>query len=59
MHIEALVAHGIDVDMVVCDTSSLDLGLPSVRVIDGDLARPNGLAHDSAKLAQALSHLLG
>jgi uncharacterized cofD-like protein len=59
MHIEALVAHGIDVDMVVCDTSSLDLGLPSVRVIDGDLARPNGLAHDSAKLAQALSDLLG
>ena len=59
MHIEALVAHGIDVDMVVCDTSALDLGLPSVRVIDGDLARPNGLAHDSAKLAQTLSHLLG
>jgi uncharacterized cofD-like protein len=59
MHIEALVAHGIDVDMVVCDTSALDLGLPPVKVIDGDLARPNGLAHDSAKLAQALSHLLG
>jgi uncharacterized cofD-like protein len=59
MHIEALVAHGIDVDMVVCDTSALDLGLPSVRVIDGDLSRPNGLAHDSGKLAQALSHLLG
>jgi uncharacterized cofD-like protein len=59
MHIEALVAHGIEVDMVVCDTSTLDLGLPSVRVIDADLSRPNGLAHDSAKLAQALSDLLG
>jgi uncharacterized cofD-like protein len=59
MHIEALVAHGIHVDVVVCDSSALDLGLPSVRVVDGDLSRPNGLAHDSGKLAQALSDLLG
>ncbi len=28
MHVEALVAHGVDVDMAVCDTSGLALGDP-------------------------------
>jgi hypothetical protein len=43
----------------VCDTSGLGLGHPSVAVIDCPLARPNGLAHDSTRLAQTLSDLLG
>jgi uncharacterized cofD-like protein len=59
MHAEALVAHGISVDLTVCDTSGLSLGNPSGAVIDRRLARPNGLAHDSTRLAQTLSDLLG
>jgi uncharacterized cofD-like protein len=59
MHVEALVAHGVRVDVVVCDTSCLPLGEPSVEVVDAGLARPNGLAHDPAKLASVLSDLLG
>lgn len=59
MHIEALVAHGILVDMTVCDSSKLPLGEPRVEVLDIALARPNGLAHDPAKLASVLSDLLG
>lgn len=59
MHVEALVAHGVDVDVTVCDTSFLALGDPRVPVVDVALARPNGMAHDPAKLASTLSDLLG
>ncbi|HEY5097707.1 MAG TPA: uridine diphosphate-N-acetylglucosamine-binding protein YvcK [Acidimicrobiales bacterium] len=59
MHVEALVAHGVDVDVTVCDTSFLALGDPRVPVVDVALARPNGMAHDPAKLALTLSDLLG
>ena len=54
MHVEALVAHGVEVDVVVCDSHGLPLGNPRI-----ELARPNGLAHDPAKLASALEDLLG
>ncbi len=47
------------VDVVVCDTVGMALGDPLVPVVDLPLARPNGLAHDPAKLASALSDLLG
>jgi uncharacterized cofD-like protein len=59
MHVEALLAHGVDVDVVVCDTAGLALGEVPVPVVDTSLARPNGLAHDPAKLASTLLHLLG
>jgi uncharacterized cofD-like protein len=59
MHVQALVAHGVLVDMAVCDTSGLPLGSPGVEVVDADLARPNGMAHDPTKLASVLSDLLG
>ncbi len=58
-HVEALVAHGVDVDVTVCDTSSLALGNPRVPVVDVPLARANGMAHDPTKLASTLSDLLG
>lgn len=58
-HVEALVAHGVLVDVAVCDTSGIGLGEPAVEVVDAALARPNGLAHDSEKLALTLSDLLG
>jgi uncharacterized cofD-like protein len=58
MHVEALAAHGVSVDVVLADTSGLELGSPSARVVDVPLARPNGMAHDAGKLAAALSDLL-
>jgi uncharacterized cofD-like protein len=59
MHIEALVAHGVNVDVVVCDTAGLPLGDCPVPVVDVPLGRSGGLAHDPVKLAATLSDLLG
>jgi hypothetical protein len=59
MHLDALAAHGVSVDVVLCDSSQLALGSPRIPVVDTPLARPNGLAHDPAKLASALADLLG
>ena len=58
-HVAALLAHGVEVDRVVCDSAAIGVGTPSVPVVDVPLARPNGLAHDPAKLAQTLTDLLG
>jgi uncharacterized cofD-like protein len=45
-HVDALVAHGVDVDVVLADTP------------ERPLTRPNGLAHDPARLAEALADLV-
>jgi uncharacterized cofD-like protein len=58
MHVEALVAHGVFVDVVVCDTGGMPLGTPRTQVVDGLLARPHGLAHDPTKLASILADLV-
>lgn len=58
MHVAALAAHGVAVDIVVCDTTGMALGATGVEVLDTPLARPNGLAHDPVKLATVLSDLL-
>ena len=39
MHIEALAAHGVPVDIVVCDTAGLPRGRPQVELVDTRLAR--------------------
>ena len=59
MHVAALLAHGVVVDRVVCDSAGMAIGQTLLPVVDIALARPNGLAHDSARLAQTLSDLLG
>ena len=59
MHVEALLAHGVAVDQVVCDSSAIEVGSVRIPVTDVPLARPNGLAHDPTKLAATLSHLIG
>lgn len=59
MHVEALVAHGVRVDRVVCDSTGIAVGSPRVPVVDMPLARPNGLAHDPGRLASTLSDLIG
>jgi uncharacterized cofD-like protein len=58
-HVKALVAHGVLVDVAVCDTSGIALGEPVTEVVEARLARPNGLAHDPERLASTLSDLLG
>ncbi len=56
-HVEALNAHGVVVDIVLCDPRAMALGVPTRRVVERDLARPNGLAHDPMLLAKALAEL--
>ena len=58
-HVAALAAHGIPVDVVLCDTSGIALGSPGVPVVDRPLAKANGLAHDDGQLAKALADLVG
>jgi uncharacterized cofD-like protein len=58
-HLAALEGHGVEVDVVLCDTSGMPLGAPNRRCVDAPLARPNGLAHDSERLAAALVDLVG
>jgi uncharacterized cofD-like protein len=58
MHVEALVAHGVFVDVVVCDTGGMPLGTPRTQVVDRPLARSHGLAHDPTKLASILADLV-
>ncbi len=58
-HVAALAAHGVPVDVVLCDTSGIALGSPTVPVVDRPLAKANGLAHDAGQLAKALADLVG
>ncbi len=58
-HVAALAAHGIPVDVVLCDTTGIELGSPGVPVVQRPLAKASGLAHDPAQLAKALADLVG
>ena len=58
-HVEAIVAHGVEPDVVLYDPSALDEGSSEPRFVAADLARGDGLGHDPAKLARALSDLVG
>jgi uncharacterized cofD-like protein len=56
-HVAALARHGIEPDVVVVQPGALPLGDVGVRVVEADVARPHGLAHDSEKLAATLGAL--
>ena len=58
-HVEALDAHGLDVDTVLCDHHGIPRGDVTVTCVEADVARPDGGAHDPFKLARALSTLVG
>jgi uncharacterized cofD-like protein len=58
-HVTALAAHGVEVDVVVCDPSAIAVGRLAVPVIEADLGRADGLGHDPAKLASVLADLVG
>jgi uncharacterized cofD-like protein len=59
-HVQALLAHGVMIDAVLCDPRfrpAAEAHLP-VPVHTRDVARSDGRAHDPVKLADALSDLL-
>jgi len=58
-HVEALAAHGVEVDVVLADTAGIALGEipPGPEVILGPLANASGMVHDEALLARALAEL--
>lgn len=59
-HVDALRAHGLEVDVVVCHPGGLDdTGLPArgIEVVERPVARASGLAHDPALLAGVLAEL--
>ncbi len=58
-HVEALARHGVDVDVVLCDsTSGMPLGQTDVRVVDTPLTGSNVRVHSPGRLAHALAGLL-
>ncbi len=58
-HVDALRAHGLDVDVVLYHPGALPVGRLAVPGIERPLARPDGLAHDPSRLAAALVELGG
>jgi uncharacterized cofD-like protein len=59
-HVGALRRHGIEPDVVLAQRGALprgDIDL-DVEVVETDLVRPNGLAHDPALLGAALARLV-
>ncbi|HEX6421485.1 MAG TPA: uridine diphosphate-N-acetylglucosamine-binding protein YvcK [Acidimicrobiales bacterium] len=61
-HVAALRRHGIEPDVVVAQRGALALGDVAgtgVEVVEADVVRPNGLAHDPARLGPVLAGLWG
>jgi hypothetical protein len=58
-HVAALRTHGIEVDVVLCDTSAgMPMGDFSGRRADRPLAGASKLVHDPLRLAEALAGLM-
>lgn len=58
-HVDALRNHGLDVDVVLCHPGALPRGPLTVPCVDRPVALDDGSAHDPARLAAALSDLVG
>ncbi len=56
-HVEALLDHGIEPDVVVCDPRTLPLGRPAVAVAEHPVANGTGASHHPGRLGLALAHL--
>jgi uncharacterized cofD-like protein len=57
-HVGALRAHGLEVDVVVCHEGGLSTHGLDVAAVVRPIARPGGLAHDPALLADVLAELV-
>ncbi len=58
-HVDALRAHGLEVDVVLCHPGGLPVGRLDVECVERPVARHDGLGHDPTLLAAALQDLLG
>ena len=60
-HVAALRAHEVEVDTVLFDPAQMDVGVipGGIEMIPRALARSDGAGHDPARLAEALSVLVG
>lgn len=59
-HVAALRRHDVEPDVVLAQRGALPRGdLADVEVVEADLVRPNGLAHDPVLLGEALAALVG
>ena len=57
-HVEALAAHGLDVDVVLGHPGALAPGDLRVAFVERLVARPDLVAHDPDRLAAALADLV-
>ncbi len=57
-HVEALAAHGLEVDAVLCHPGALRVGRPEVLCVERTVAQQGRTAHDPALLAAALVDLV-
>jgi uncharacterized cofD-like protein len=59
-HVAALTRHGVTPDVVVVQPGAFPRGdlAAAVRLVEADVARPHGLAHDPAKLGVVLASLV-
>lgn len=53
-HVAILAAHGVSADVVVVHTSTATGDAGAARVVEADIVRPHGLAHDPDLLAAVL-----
>lgn len=59
-HVAALRRHGVEPDVVVAQRGALALGAdPGVAVVEAEVVRPHGLAHDPDRLGPVLGGLVG
>lgn len=58
-HVDALGAHGLDVDVVLCHPGAMERGRLTVPCVEQPVARDDGTAHDPVRLAAALRDLVG
>ena len=57
-HVDALVSHGLEVDVVVSDPRGMPTGAVTVMCLEREVGRDDGSGHDPARLAEALAALV-
>jgi uncharacterized cofD-like protein len=57
-HVAALAAHGLAVDVVLCQEGALPKGDLGVPCVDADIGLPDLTAHDPVTLGEALARLV-
>lgn len=58
-HVDALAAHGLEIDVVLCHPGALPRGSIGVKCVEIEVASADGTVHDPGQLASALHLLVG